>query len=286
MNSNKPPFNFAPSSRRTGQDAPPPTARPPLKLISTDFDGTLHAEHEDPPVPLDLQDLIADLQARGARWVINTGRDLAGLLEAVARARLRIRPDFVVVVEREVYCQDGAQYRDLPDWNARSRRLHAALFERVRRDVPRLTAWINGHHHAMVYEDAYSPFCVIAESNAEMDAIQAYLENYCREVPGLAVMRNDVYARFNHVEFNKGTALGAIAGALGVRPEETFAAGDHLNDLDMLSRRFAHWLVAPANAVPAVKEAVLRQRGYVSCQPWGHGVARGLEFFLDARPEG
>jgi hypothetical protein len=33
----------------------------PIKLISTDFDGTLHAEHEDPPVPHDLQELIASL---------------------------------------------------------------------------------------------------------------------------------------------------------------------------------------------------------------------------------
>jgi len=52
------------------------TMRLPIELISTDFDGTLHAEHEDPPVPQDLEALIGGLQRRGARWVINTGRDL------------------------------------------------------------------------------------------------------------------------------------------------------------------------------------------------------------------
>ena len=31
----------------------------PISLISTDFDGTLFAEFESPPVPDDLQDLIA-----------------------------------------------------------------------------------------------------------------------------------------------------------------------------------------------------------------------------------
>ncbi len=251
-----------------------------IKLISTDFDGTLHADYEDPPVPEDLQALLGELQAGGVRWVINTGRDLAGLLEAVARAHLRVQPDFVVVVEREIYCRQAAQFADLPEWNARCRQAHADLFDRLRPHLPHLTAWVNGHPQAMVYEDRYSPFCVIAQNNPQMDAIQSYLESYCEQVPGLAVMRNDVYARFNHVEFNKGTALAEIARQIGVGPEETLAAGDHWNDLHMLSRTVAHHLVVPSNAIPRVKEAVLQQGGYVSHQPCGHGVARGLEHYL------
>ncbi len=252
----------------------------PIKLISTDFDGTLHAEHEDPPVPADLEVLLGEMQARGARWVINTGRDLAGLLEAVARAGLGIAPDFVVVVEREIYRHEETSYVEAGAWNQRCREQHADLFRRVRPDLERLTAWVSRYHQAMVYEDAYSPFCVMARSNDGMDAIQGFLESYCAEVPGLAVMRNDVYARFNHRDFNKGSALGEIARHLGVRPEETLAAGDHWNDLSMLSRQVAHLLVAPANAIAPVREAVRRQGGYLSQQPWGHGVARGLEHYL------
>ena len=56
--------------------------------------------------------------------------------------------------------------------------------------------------------------------------------------------------------------------------------GDHLNDLPMLSGEFAACVVAPDNAIPAVKELVRGQNGYVSHQPWGHGVARGLEHYL------
>ena len=65
----------------------------PLRLISTDFDGTIFAEFENPPVPRQLQDLIAGLQARGAKWVINTGRDMSSLQEAVGRSHLTVQPD-------------------------------------------------------------------------------------------------------------------------------------------------------------------------------------------------
>jgi hydroxymethylpyrimidine pyrophosphatase-like HAD family hydrolase len=67
---------------------------------------------------------------------------------------------------------------------------------------------------------------------------------------------------------------------LSVTPERTFAAGDHLNDLPMLTTAYAGLLAAPDNAVPFVKEAVRRQHGYVSHQPWGHGVARALEHYV------
>jgi len=53
-----------------------------------------------------------------------------------------------------------------------------------------------------------------------------------------------------------------------------------LNELAMLSGEFARCVVAPDNAVPRVKETVRSQKGYISHQPWGHGVARGLEFYL------
>lgn len=252
----------------------------PLRLISTDFDGTLHAEFENPPVPHDLQALIGKLQDEGAKWVINTGRDLSSVMEGIARARLQIKPDYLVVVERDIYLHRDSSYVESCEWNEGCRQAHAALFQTVRHDVPKLIQWINSRFSATLYEDEFSPFCMIAESNEEADGIMAYLEKYCQTVPGLAVARNDVYARFCHVGYNKGTALGEIARQLGYAPDQVFAAGDHLNDIPMLSGEFARCLVAPDNAVPLVKQVVRRQNGYVSHQPWGHGVARGLEFYL------
>src|ERR1043166_6341264 len=111
----------------------------PIKLISTDFDGTLFAEFENPPIPEKLQALIADLQSRGVKWAINTGRDMSSLMESLARARIEVQPDYLVLVEREIHVHDGVRYRGLEEWNSACVRAHEELFVRVRRDLPMLT---------------------------------------------------------------------------------------------------------------------------------------------------
>ena len=270
-------------SRR--QSRAPRTMSLPIKLISTDFDGTLFAEFESPPIPESVQKLIGDLQSRGAKWVINTGRDLSSLMEALARSGVSVEPDYLVLVEREIYCHADSQYLGLEEWNSACTRAHAELFARVRADVPRIVAWISARFHARLYEDAYSPFCLIAGNNGDADVIHNYLTDYARAIPHLTVVRNDVYARFGHEAFNKGTALAEITRRLGLTPEVVFAAGDWLNDLPMLSRRYARWLAAPANAVEPVKQAVRDQDGHVSDLLHGHGVAEGLEACLARAPQ-
>ncbi|MCX6923887.1 MAG: HAD family hydrolase [Verrucomicrobia bacterium] len=252
----------------------------PIKLISTDFDGTLFAEFENPPIPEAVHRLIGDLQSRGAKWVINTGRDMSSLMEALARSQIPIEPDYLVLVEREIYCHADSQYLALEEWNSDCARAHAELFARVRADLPRLVAWISARFHARLYEDAYSPFCLIAGNNGDADIIHEYLTEYCRSVPQLTLVRNDVYARFSHEAFNKGTALAELTRRLGLSREAVFAAGDQLNDLPMLSRKYARWLVAPSNAVEPVKQVIRHHEGYVSELSHGNGVAEGLEFCL------
>jgi len=250
----------------------------PIKLISTDFDGTLFAEFESPPIPESVLGLIGDLQSRGAKWVINTGRDMSSLMETLARARIPIEPDYLVVVEREIYRHQDSQYIGLEEWNTACARAHAELFARIRADVPRIVAWISARFHARLYEDAYSPFCLIAGNNGDADIIHEYLTDYCREIPRLSLVRNDVYARFSHDAFNKGTALAELTCRLGLSQTEVFAVGDQLNDLPMLSRKYARWLATPANAVEPVKRAIREQDGHISELPHGEGVAESLEF--------
>lgn len=254
----------------------------PIQLLSTDFDGTLFAEFENPPIPLELQALIAQLQARGVKWVINTGRDLSSLMEALGRSGIEVEPDFLVLVEREIHFHQDSQYLSLEEWNHGCSQAHAELFARLRPDLPGLVGWIQQRFHARIYEDAYSPLCLVAGSNPDMDQIHAHLERHARAVPGLAVVRNDVYARFSHVDYNKGTALAEITRRLGLQAGQVFAAGDWLNDLPMLSTRFAHHLAAPANAIEPVKAAVRSQGGYVATRPHGQGITDAIKFYLAA----
>jgi hydroxymethylpyrimidine pyrophosphatase-like HAD family hydrolase len=252
----------------------------PFKILSTDFDGTLHAEGEDPPIPRELQDLIRELQSQGVIWVINTGRDRFSLMETLGRAAPSTWPDYVVTVEREIYRRDKAQYVEVDDWNRGCSLAHEKVFVRLKMDVPRLTEWVTARFQATIYEDAYSPFCFIAQNPSDAETIHDFLNDYCAEIPDLAVVRNDVYARFCHLSYNKGSALTEIGRRIGVSPHHIVAAGDHLNDLPMLSRNHARWLIAPSNAVPSVKETVRRQEGYVSDHPHGYGVLSGLKFIL------
>jgi len=255
-----------------------------IKLISTDFDGTLYSDLEARPIPRVLEETLGELQAQGAKWIINTGRDMSSLMEALERADLGIRPDYLVLVEREIHVNQNSSYVALEEWNRPCLEAHAEVFARVQADLPRLVSWIHSRFQAQIYEDAYSPFCLIAGTNVEADVIHKYLSDYCLRVPNLTVVRNDIYARLSHSAYNKGTALEEVSRRLRLSSREVFAAGDHWNDLPMLLRKYARWLAAPANAVDIVKTAVREQGGYVSQLSCGRGVAEAIKYYLAAGP--
>lgn len=250
----------------------------PIRLISTDLDGTLYHEPSQPPMPPELLEAIGRLQAQGVRWLINTGRDLPGVLDALRRSGAGVAPDFLVLVEREIYVRRDGGYAGLSDWNARCARDHATLFARIATRLPELRQRLSRCFRGRVYEDAWSPVCILAESPAEADAAQELLEAFCRSEPDLVVVRNDVYARFSHAAYNKGSALAEVRRRLDLPAEQVLAVGDQHNDLPMLSRQVAGWLAAPANAIAPVREAVLRQGGFVSPRPHGQGVLEALQW--------
>jgi hydroxymethylpyrimidine pyrophosphatase-like HAD family hydrolase len=252
----------------------------PPQLISTDFDGTLHSDFAEPRVPISLQEKLAQLQRDGAKWLINTGRELADLRDGLAFADLSVHPDYVVVVEREIYRCAGDDFIPLADWNEQCAATQDAIFENNRARMPELFDWVNENFDAQVYEDSWSPFCLIARNNADADVIQQRVNDHFSDEPQLTCVRNDIYARLSHTDYTKGTAMAEVARRLNIPRAEILAAGDHWNDLSMLQTDLAQWLVAPANAITEVMDHVRAQGGYVAKSEFGEGVLEGIEWAL------
>ncbi len=253
---------------------PEPLGR--VRLISTDFDGTIHDEGAPEAVPAALQRRLAELQQGGVVWAINTGRDLCSLLEAMVQAEMFVRPDYVVAVEREIYRWDGEGFRPVEPWNQQCREDHAALYQRTAPGFRVLHKQLRGRFDAHFYQDDWSPLAVVARSNLQMDEIQLVLEDFCRTEGGLSAVRNDVYTRLSHHGYSKGTALREIARLHDLTPAEILAAGDHFNDLPMLDRQHAARLVSPSNAIAEVKAHVQQQGGFIAQGRSGLGILEAL----------
>lgn len=253
---------------------------PAIQLISTDFDGTIFAEFENPPIAERFVSLISRLQTQGVKWVINTGRDMSGLMEALARSQISVQPDALVLVEREIHFHRDSRYVGHDEWNHGCTVAHEQLFTRIQPDLPRLRKWIAARYDATVYEDAYSPFCLLARHVSDADAIHNYVDEYCATIPNLHVVRNDVYARLAHNGYDKGKCLAEIARRWRVSHEHILVAGDHLNDLPMLNREHANYLITNANAVEPVKAAIRQQNGFISRRTHAEGITDGIEHYL------
>jgi len=253
----------------------------PIQLASTDFDGTLFCEFDDPPFPHELQTVLLEFQSAGGKWVINTGRDLASLLEELARCGVTVQPDYIVAVEREIHIREGSQFKPHIRWNAECTAKHELLANRIKDDLPAISSWIRNHSRASAFSDVYSPLAVIASDNEEMDEIQKRVLAMTDSIPEVSWMRNDVYARICHSDYSKGTALLEIERMLGVPPDGVFAIGDHLNDLEMLDPDVATHVAVPSNCVSEVREHVLEIGGRISEFSHGKAVASELRWLKD-----
>jgi len=98
--------------------------------------------------------------------------------------------------------------------------------------------------------------------------------------PDLTIVRNRVFIRFAHQDFNKGSCLEEITKQEGLSSAHCFAAGDHLNDLPMLQTCYAQYLACPSNSVKEVRDLVFHQGGFIATQPVELGVVEGLNHYF------
>lgn len=256
-----------------------------IRLLCTDFDGTIfHESGDSSPISPRFLSLIHSLKSKGVQWVISTGRDRHEVLATLHHCGVDVLPDYLSTVERELYERKGDDYEPMQPWNQICQEVHRKLYEKIASLLPPLEEWIKKNYSSSVlYSDGYSPLCFIARNNPEADRLLEEVEKHFAPVPEISLVRNDVYARLAHMDYNKGTTLLELQRHLGIGPEKVCVAGDHYNDIPMLRREVARFIVTPSNAIDQIKKLVLAEGGYVSGLSSGAGIAEGVERFLNGQ---
>jgi hydroxymethylpyrimidine pyrophosphatase-like HAD family hydrolase len=248
-----------------------------IRLLSTDFDGTLVGHPSDGRCVPALAHALADFKAAGGVWAINTGRSLAHSIEGVAAFQPPVPPDFLLTHEREIYRRDAAgEWIESGDWNRICRERHAELFHHSGGVMAQIRAMLDGARDVTWINEEECSVGLITSDEAVMERVTGGFEALRAEFPDFNYQRNTIYLRFCHIDYHKGASLGELCRQLGLGADEVFAAGDHFNDLSMLDPKYARHLACPANAIPQVKAAVTRAGGCVSALRYGDGIAEAL----------
>lgn len=252
-----------------------------IRLLSTDFDGTLVAHDADPVLDPRCMRMIQELQDEGAIWAINTGRSVQLLESGLLDFDFPVHPDYILTSERDIFrpCHNGRRWEPYGDWNSRVARDHAELFASTSDVLRNVVEFVNSETKARLIYDGSALEGLIAQDDAEMRRIVSFIDEVRAPHPKLHYQRNSIYLRFCHADYHKGAALAELQRLLGISREETFAAGDHHNDLSMLDGRYAAMPACPANAIDEVKETVRCAEGYVAESCCGAGVYEALGYF-------
>lgn len=258
-----------------------------IRLISTDFDGTLIGYPSDGKCAPAFADVIGRHIASGGLWAVNTGRSLPHIIEGLEVFGCPHWPDFLLTHERHIFRRrtDGS-WEDHGAWNDTCQRRHAELFGSARSifgSVEKLSRTIGGV--TLLYEDE-NPAGLTTISDEVMDEVLVHLDREVAGLPHFGYQRNSIHLRFCHRDYHKGSALGELCRLEDIPVREVMAAGDHCNDLSMLDGRYAGMPACPANAIEAVKDLVRRSGGYVARRDWAEGVAEAIRHYQDKKEGG
>ncbi len=255
-----------------------------IRLLSTDFDGTLVAHDNEPVLDPACMSLIGELQASGAFWAINTGRSVELLESGLLDFEFPVHPDFILTSERDVFrlAKNGKRWEPFGDWNERCARAHSDLFNAEQSLLPEVLDFVNQNTNARVIYLGQNAEGLVAQNEEEMNRIAKFIDAARERQSHFSYQRNTIYLRFCHADYHKGAVLGELGRLIEVQREQIFAAGDHHNDISMLDGKFAGMPACPGNAIAEVKETVRQAQGYVARSNFGAGIHEALLHFSAA----
>lgn len=251
-----------------------------IRLLSTDFDGTLIGHEPDARTAASLASALRALRERGAVWAVNTGRQLWFALEGLEHARLPHDPDFVLSSEKDVYRRVGdGEWEAFGEWNAHTESRTVDLLGRAGHVLEAVRELSDADKNVeILYENGRVGGLMTADTET-MDRVVEKIRSLAADVPDFSFNRNTVWMRFTHRDIHKGSALAELARLLDIPREQVLAIGDHHNDIPMLDGAAAAMVACPSNAVAEVKDVVRSAGGYISPYPWSEGVADAVRHF-------
>lgn len=256
----------------------------PMKLLSTDFDGTLVGYPLRLSCPTPLAEALEASKSAGAAWVVNTGRSLEYLDEGLVEFAPPHPPDFAIVNERHIFENRTGRWMPLGDWNDRCDLEHHRL---GCLSAPALRQILKHAARSLsfeVIEDSEFPSGVVTRDEETMEELVRLLHPLAEEHPDFDFQRNAIYMRFSHRDYSKGSALRELARAAAIARPAILAVGDNHNDLSMLDGEVAGMVACPGNAIEEVREAVRNAGGWVSEHPDALGTAEAIFYFLAPQP--
>lgn len=250
-----------------------------MRLICTDFDGTLYWQNGDPTVPGELLDYLQQAQRNGVCWAVCSGRELPGSIACYMLQLGSLLPDYIITAERALHHRRGNVYAPVSCWNGQCQQDHDEFFATAEETLRRIRSWVEASSVARWYGDQISPLNIIALSDAGAAQVQRFLDGQIRHEPHLGLGRNGRFFRLAYRKYSKGSAIAELARRTEVPREQVFAIGDDHNDLSMLDGTHAAMVAAPSNAIDEVKSVVRIAGGYVAQRPYGLGVLDSLRHF-------
>jgi hydroxymethylpyrimidine pyrophosphatase-like HAD family hydrolase len=251
-----------------------------MRLLSTDFDGTLISHGSDGRCSAEFAKVLISHKHSGGYWAVNTGRSLWHAIEGIEKFHAPIEPDFLLTNEREIFHRTP-EGRWVPEhgWNQGCLKKHEELFVRAHGLFEKIRELTARHPGINLIEENGWPAGVVTLDESVMEEFVLFLDAERPAFPDFSYQRNTIYLRFSHLDYHKGATLKELCRLLAIAREQVFAAGDHYNDIPMLDGDSAAYNCCPANAIPEVRQTVLKAKGYIASSSAADGIAEAWHHF-------
>ena len=256
------------------------------KLFVFDLDGTALGGHEPYAMfPRHFARFLDRLCAQGIHWATNTTWAIDNQFEMIRRSGVKSNPAFISGSTGLALATIRGGKLVLYDDHARRVALRARKFQTrhgplirmvmgklLRAGVTRISFYEIRGQNLLSFTCRKKDACNVWEILQPLFACGAYH-------PFHATPNRPDEVLLPHY-MNKGEALGIMRKRLALRAQDCLAAGNDVNDLHMLRREVAHFMVCPSNSHPRVKEAVRACGGAIGKSEFSWGVVEGVQALL------